>query len=181
MKIFKFIALLVVSLSITIVIYGNFMQNSIDYYQGKDPKMSIKDYFDGSIKAWGIVQDWRGNVVRQFDITMIGTWDGDIGTLREQFYYYDGQTQERIWTIKKLNNGDYEGTAPDIIGKAIGSQKGNAARWSYIMDLEVDQRMFRIKFDDWMWVMHEGVLINRSYLKKFGITVAELTIFMKKE
>ena len=181
MKIFKFIALLAAVLSIIIFIYGSFMKNSIGYYQGKDPKMNIKEYFNGPIKAWGIVQDWRGRVVRQFDIKMIGTWDGDIGTLSEQFFYYDGQTQERIWTIKKLDNGDYEGAASDIIGTAIGKEKGNAAQWVYIMDLEVDQRTFRIKFDDWMWCMNDGVLINRSYLKKFGMTLAELTIFMKKE
>jgi len=181
MKIFKFIVLSLVALSITIFIFINFMKNSIEYYEDKKPEMSIKNYFNGSIKAWGIVQDWRGRVVRQFDIKMIGTWDGDTGTLREQFYYYDGQTQERTWTIKKLDNGVYEGTASDIIDKALGKEKGNAAQWSYIMDLKVDQRVFRIKFDDWMWLMNDGVLINRSYLKKFGITVAELTIFMKKE
>ncbi|HAQ50270.1 MAG TPA: DUF3833 domain-containing protein, partial [Gammaproteobacteria bacterium] len=27
----------------------------------------------------------------------------------------------------------------------------------------------------------DGVLINRSYLKKFGITVGELTLFMQKQ
>lgn len=181
MKISKVIILLIAALSITIFIYRNFMKNSIEYYQDKDPKINIKEYFNGSIKAWGMVQDWRGRVVKQFDIKMIGSWDGDIGTLRENFYYYDGKTQERLWIIKKLDNGNYEGEASDVIGKAIGIEKGNAAQWSYIMDLEVDQKIFRIKFDDWMWLMNDGVLINRSYLKKFGITVAELTIFMKKE
>jgi hypothetical protein len=29
--------------------------------------------------------------------------------------------------------------------------------------------------------MNDGVLINRSYLKKFGITVTKLTIFMQKQ
>lgn len=181
MKIFKIIALSTTILSIIIFTYLNFMKNSIDYYENKKPQMSIKDYFNGSIKAWGIVQDWRGRVVRQFDVKMMGTWEGDIGTLKEQFFYYDGQTQERTWTIKKLDNGVYEGTALDILEKAFGKEKGNAAQWSYTMDLEVGKNVFRIKFDDWMWKMNDGVLINRSYLKKFGITVAELTIFMKKE
>jgi hypothetical protein len=181
MKMFTIIGLTILFLSLNISIYGVSMKNSINYYQDKSPKISIKDYFNGPIKAWGIVQDWRGRVVRQFDVKMLGTWDGDTGTLKEQFFYYDGQTQERIWTIKKLDNGTYEGTASDIIEKALGKEKGNAAHWSYTMDLEVDKKAFRIKFDDWMWGMNDGVLINRSYLKKFGITVAELTIFMKKE
>ncbi len=54
-------------------------------------------------------------------------------------------------------------------------------RWNYVMDLPVDDTTYRIRFDDWMWVMNDGVLINRSYLKKFGITVSELTIFMQKQ
>ena len=50
-----------------------------------------------------------------------------------------------------------------------------------VMDLPVDDKVYRIRFDDWMWQMNDGVLINRSYLKKFGFTVSELTIFMKKQ
>lgn len=181
MKTFKLIGLIILAVPLTIFIYSILVQNSVNYYQGTNPAMNIKEYFNGPLKAWGIIQDWRGRVIKQFDIKMIGTWDGDIGTLQEQFYYYDGKTQDRAWTIKKLGNGNYQGTASDVNGVATGKEMGSAAQWSYMMDLEVDKRVFRIKFDDWMWMMNDGVLINRSYLKKFGITVAELTIFMKKE
>lgn len=155
--------------------------NSLEYYKGTSPKADIKEYFNGPIKAWGIVQDWRGRVVSRFDVAMVGKWEGDTGTLTEKFDYYDGKKQERVWTIKKLADGSFEGTASDIIDKAIGNTKGSAARWSYIMDLPVDDTTYRITFDDWMWVMNDGVLINRSYLKKFGLTVSELTIFMQKQ
>lgn len=154
---------------------------SLDYYEGTAPKADIKEYFNGPIKAWGIVQDWRGRVTTRFDIEMVGKWEGDSGTLTEHFTYYDGKKQERIWTIKKLADGTYEGTASDIIDKATGQTNGSAARWSYVMDVPVDDTTYRIRFDDWMWVMNDGVLINRSYLKKFGITVSELTIFMQKQ
>ena len=155
--------------------------NKLAFYSGTGPKADIKEYFNGPIKAWGIVQDWRGRVVRRFDITMVGTWDGDTGTLTEKFDYYDGEQQERIWTIKKLKDGTYEGTASDIIDKATGNSSGSATRWNYVMDLPVDETTYRINFDDWMWIMNDGVLINRSYLKKFGFTVSELSIFMQKQ
>jgi hypothetical protein len=155
--------------------------NSLNYYEGTAPKADIKTYFNGPIKAWGIVQDWRGRVVNRFDIEMVGKWEGDTGTLTEHFTYFDGKKQERVWTIKKLPDGSYEGTAGDIIDKAIGNTTGNATRWNYVMDLPVDDTTYRIRFDDWMWLMNDGVMINRSYLKKFGITVSELTIFMQKQ
>ncbi|MFO1256916.1 MAG: DUF3833 domain-containing protein [Gammaproteobacteria bacterium] len=181
MKILKF-TVIIFALSILSIFLGSTVmgKRSIDFYKETVPKMDIKEYFDGPISAWGIVQDWRGRVVRRFDIQMIGKWEGDVGTLTEKFKYYDGEIQDRTWTIRKLGSGQYEGQAFDIIDKASGEEKGNAARWSYIMDLKVDDSTYRIHFDDWMWLMNDGVLINRSYLKKFGITVAELTIFMKK-
>lgn len=155
--------------------------NNLEYYKGTTPQADLREYFNGPVKAWGIVQNFSGRVTRRFDVQMVGKWDGDIGTLTEDFTYYDGEKQQRVWTIKKQADGSYEGTAPDIIDKATGQTGGSAVRWNYVMDVPVDDTTYRLRFDDWMWVMNDGVLINRSYLKKFGITVAELTIFMQKQ
>lgn len=176
MQIFKIMA----TIGVLIMLNGC-AGNNLDYYKGTTPQADIKEYFNGPVKAWGIVQDRKGRVTRRFDVQMVGKWDGDVGTLTENFDYYDGKKQRRVWTIKKLADGSYEGTASDIIDKATGKTEGSAVRWNYVMDLPVDDTTYRIRFDDWMWVMNDGVLINRSYLKKFGITVAELTIFMQKQ
>lgn len=154
---------------------------SLDYYNGTTPQADIKAYFNGPIKAWGIVQDWRGRVVTRFDVDMVGSWDGDKGILEEEFAYYDGKKQQRTWHITRLADGSYEGTAGDILGKATGATNGTAVNWHYQMDVPVGDTSYRLTFDDWMWQMNDGVLINRSYLKKFGITVAELTLFMQKQ
>lgn len=154
---------------------------TLDHYKGTEPPLELKEYFTGPIKAWGLVQDRKGHVARRFDVTMVGTWDGDTGTLEEHFEYYDGETQKRTWTIKKIADKQYEGTAGDIIGKADGKTQGNAMRWAYQMNLPVGDKTYKITFDDWMFLMNDGILINRSYLKKFGVTVAELTLFMQKQ
>ncbi len=163
------------------VMFTGCKNHSLEHYSETSPKMDIQKYFTGPIKAWGIVQDWKGRVSSQFDIEMVGTWEGDVGTLTEHFKFYDGKTQDRVWTIRKIADGKYEGTAHDILDKASGATNGNAARWTYVMDLPVGDSVYRIKFDDWMFLMNDGVLINRSYLRKFGLTVSELTIFMQKQ
>jgi len=150
-------------------------------YIDAKPKFDLKAYFTGPIKAWGIVQDRSGNVVSRFDITMKGTWEGNRGTLVEDFVYYDGTKQQRIWKILDRGDGTYQGLADGIIGKAEGISFGNAGQWTYVMDLPVGESTYRLRFDDWMWVMNDGVLMNRSYMKKFGFTVAEITIFMQKQ
>jgi hypothetical protein len=154
---------------------------SLKKYETSKPELSLEEYFDGNIKAWGFVQDRKGDVVRRFDVDMVGKWEDNVGTLEESFRYYDGETQGRVWTIKKLADDRYEGSASDIIGTAKGNVKGSAVRWAYQMDLPVGDDVYRVVFDDWMFLMNDDVLINRSYIKKFGFTVAELTLFMQKQ
>lgn len=152
----------------------------LEYYDSQTPSFDVREYFNGPIRAWGLIQDRKGKVVTRFEVNMLGRWNGNTGVLEESFEYYDGRKQERVWTIQKLDAYRYRGKADDIVGEATGEQRGNAVRWSYVMDIEVEGKTYRIHFDDWMWLMRDDVLINRSYLKKFGFTVAELTLFMQK-
>ena len=124
--------------------------------------------------------DWRGRVTAKFDADMFGTWKNGVGTLEEQFEFYDGKQQNRVWTLRKTGQNTFSGEAPDVIGAARGRYSGSALNMNYVLDLPVGDSIYQLTFDDWMWKMNDGVLINRAYMKKFGITVAELTVFMKK-
>lgn len=177
MKHLKILALI----GVITMISGCSAGGKLSAYKEMEPSLELENYFSGPVKAWGIVQDRSGKITRRFSVDMVGKWQGDIGTLTEDFEYYDGKTQQRIWTIAKTTDGEYEGTADDIIGKAQGQVNGNAVRWAYQMNLDVGKNTYKITFDDWMFLMKDGVLINRSYLKKFGIKVAELTLFMQKQ
>ncbi len=53
---------------------------TLDYYKGGHPPLDLKEYFTGTIKAWGLVQDRKGHVTRRFDVTMVGTWEGDTAS-----------------------------------------------------------------------------------------------------
>lgn len=178
MRMFSMKWLAVILLAVTL---GGCMP-AVERYADTGPAFAPEAYFNGPIKAWGMVQDRTGHVRERFDITMVGKWNGDTGTLEEDFTYYsDGRKQQRVWTIRKLPDGSYEGSASDVKQNAVGTSSGSAMRWKYVMELPVGGKVYDVVFDDWMFQMNDGVLINRSYLKKFGITVAELTIFMQKQ
>lgn len=153
----------------------------VSRYFGKEPVFNPQDYFNGPLKAWGLVQDRAGRVRRRFDLDLHGSWVGDTCTLTERFHYYDGEVLDRVWTIICKPDGAYEGRAPDVIGTAPGRMAGFAANWNYMLELAADGKKHRISFDDWMFQMNDGVLINRVRLKKFGFKVGELTIFMQKQ
>jgi hypothetical protein len=73
------------------------------------------------------------------------------------------------------------GRAGDIAGPAEGVAYGNAFNFNYEMDLPVDDTEYRVVFDDWFWAFDDTTMMNRSYIKKFGIVMAEVTIFMQKQ
>ncbi len=159
----------------------NGCSHSLLHYNHTTPELDFQEFFDGDIKGWGFVQDWRGRVVSRFDVTMRGTWDGNEGTLDEHFAYYNNKIHDREWRIVKQSDGTYIGYADDVVGPAKGEFLGIAGNWNYLIDIEINGKMRRLRFKDWMWQMNDDVVINRAYIKKFGFKVAELTLFMQKE
>jgi hypothetical protein len=57
---------------------------------------------------------------------------------------------------------------------------GNALHWTYTLRLPVDGTVYEVQFDDWMWLMDERTLINRSVMRKFGFDLGEVTLFFRK-
>ena len=152
----------------------------IEDFEGKQPKFVLEQYFSGKTRAWGIVKDRFGNIRRQFTVDMTGTWDGQVLTLDESFNYDDGETDNRVWKIRKIGAHDYEGEAEDVVGKAVGKAYGSALNWSYILALKISGRTWNVTFDDWMFLQPNGVLFNSAEMSKFGITIGEITLFFKK-
>ena len=83
--------------------------------------------------------------------------------------------------LRRQADGGYTGRAGDILATADGAAYGNAFQWRYQMDLPVGDGSYRVNFDDWFWSVTEDTLVNRSYIRKFGITFAEVTIFMQRQ
>lgn len=151
-------------------------------YLDAGPDLSLFGFFEGDVRGWGIVQDRDGNLLQRFEVDIVGSVSGNQLTLDETFRYSFGDgPKTRVWTITQQAPGIYDGAAGDIEGPAKGQTYGNAFYWTYKMDIPVDSGTYRVKFQDWMWAFDGQTVMNRSYIKKFGITWAEVTLFMQKQ
>jgi hypothetical protein len=162
-----------------IVLSGCTIMEPTDFSNTK-PVLQIEKYFVGQTRAWGIFEDRFGNLRRQFVVDIQGNWDGENLVLDEKFRYSDGETDRRIWSIKKVDEHRYEGTAGDVIGVAVGKAHGNALNWRYDMDMKVGEGTLRVHFNDWMYLQPSGVLVNRARVSKFGIEIGEVSLFFQK-
>lgn len=152
-----------------------------EQFANQQPKLALEEYFQGHTRAYGIVEDRFGNVRRQFTVDIKGDWNGRTLTLTEDFVWNDGEIEQRIWTLTPQGDGRWQGTTPDAIGPATGILSGNAYNMVYDFNLKMDGRRLKVRFDDWMFLMPDGVLLNRATMSKFGIHLATVTIAFKKD
>jgi Protein of unknown function (DUF3833) len=148
----------------------------INDYRQERPPLDLRSYFNGTLDAWGMFTDRSGRIIKRFTVVMRCTWTGDDGILDEAFTYADGTQQQRIWRLRHLGDGRYEGRADDVIGVARGESRGNALRWAYTLALPVDGQVVHVTFDDWMVLMDERVMLNRAVMSKWGVTLGEVTL-----
>ena len=149
-------------------------------YAAERPLLELDRYFTGRITAHGVFTDRNGKVARRFTVVMDCSWSGDTGTLDEDFTYSDGKKERRVWTVKKLGDGRYTGTAADVLGQAEGRAAGNALQWRYTLKLPVDGSVYEVQFDDWMYLVDEKVMLNKATMSKFGIRLGEVTLAFRK-
>ena len=144
------------------------------------PQFILEEYFIGKTQASGIFEDRFGNIRRQFQVDITGTWNGRNLVLDEQFVYNDGERDQRIWTIEKIDAHTYKGRADDVIGSAQGKAYGNALNWRYDMNLKIGTSTIQVHFNDWMFLQSSGVLLNRAKVSKFGIELGTVTLAFVK-
>ena len=153
----------------------------VEHYRAERPTLDLRTYLNGTIDAWGIFQDRSGEVKRRFHVVIEARWQGEVGTLDEQFSWSDGSRSRRVWTLTRQPDGRYVGRADDVVGEAIGEVAGNALRWRYVLELPVDGRTWQVDLDDWMFLLDDKVMLNRSYMSKWGIALGEISLtFVKR-
>ena len=177
-KLFKPI-LLIISLFLITNCSNNTMKP--EDFINKKPRLIIEEYLSGNVKAWGVLQNRSGKVIRQFSADLDGKWNGNQLILDEKFNWDDGEIQDREWTITKIDENNYEGTAGDDVGKAKGYSYGSAFKFEYVLLVPVKGKEMKITFDDWIFKQDDRVAINRATMTKFGIIVAELTVVFVKD
>lgn len=149
-------------------------------YAAERPVLELERYFNGTVDGWGIFTDRSGRVVKRFTVVLACSWRDGEGVLDEDFTYSDGSKQRRVWRLTRLGQGRYEGRADDVVGTALGEQRGNTLRWGYTLALPVDGRVWHVQMDDWMVLMDEQTMLNKATMSKFGVQLGEVTLSFRK-
>ncbi len=155
----------------------------VSTYAQEKPALKLEQYFNGKLLGHGVFMSRGGEVKRRFVVAITGTVTdaGSTIVLDEQFTWSDGVKDARVWTLKKQPNGQWHGTAGDVVGYATGNVAGNALNWRYVLALPVDGKTYNVDFDDWMYLVDDKVMINKAVMSKFGFRLGEVLISFTKQ
>lgn len=145
----------------------------------------MEQFFDGSTVGDGLVFDRSGKLIREFQVSIQGEWDGkDTLTLNESFVYKDGEKSKKKWVVKVSDGQNgvraYSGKMEDIVGFASGQALGKALHMQYDMRVQSKGSEWVIDFDDWMWKVDDTLVMNKIVMRKFGLKVGEILITFRK-
>jgi hypothetical protein len=148
-------------------------------YANDGPALNLRERLNGPILCEGVIYGPTGRVTSRFVADFHATWEGNVGTMTEEFRYDSGATQSRVWTLTLGNDGSIKAEAPDVVGAGTGMQSGSAVQMNYKIRLPEDSGGHVLDTIDWMYLVDNGTIMNRSQFRKFGIKVAELVATMR--
>ena len=80
---------------ILILLLSNCSEMKPEDYKNTKPIIKIEEFFQGNVKAWGMIQGRSGEVKRQFVADMKGEFDGQNLILDETFIWNDGEKTKK--------------------------------------------------------------------------------------
>lgn len=175
-------ALTIIVFLTTFILHGC-TSAQLSSYSDNTPKLIPQDFFNGTLKAHGIVKNRSGKVIRYFNADITAHWKNGVGTLDEKFIFNDGEIQYRTWTLtpKATSTSAFTATAGDVVGIGEGDFSGNALRLNYTLSVKYNDSTINLRVDDWMWLTDSKTLLNESTLTKYGFKVGSVQLVITKK
>ena len=157
-----------------------FASQNLQDFAGKSPVFDPKRELDGPMLCEGVIYGPMGRVAARFVARMEGRWSGDKGVLTEHFTYDTGVEQDREWRLTIGRDGSLRTEADDLVGAGSGQTAGPVLRLLYRLRLPATAGGHVVDVTDWLYLMDNGTIMNRSRFTKWGIPVGELVATMRR-
>jgi hypothetical protein len=151
-------------------------QVRVEDYAANQPQFLPREFFQGHLTAHGVVKDRSGRVARYFNADIEARWEEGVGQLIEDFTFDDGEQQRRIWTLSPAGESRYAATAGDVVGTGDLTFSGNTMFLDYVLRVAYGDGTVDLRVDDRMYLVSPDILINESFMSKFGLQVGSISL-----
>lgn len=160
--------------------YLDFSGQTPEDYADAPADFDLRTHLNGPLICEGVIFGPTGRVSSRFVADLHATWDGNRCRMTERFQYSTGESQDREWRLTLGPEGHIRAEADDLVGAGEGRQSGSGVRLTYRIRLPESSGGHVLDAIDWMYLVDNGTIINRSQFRKFGIKVAELVATIRR-
>lgn len=141
------------------------------------PRLVLHEWFAGRTHAvGGFVNRFTGEE-RRLAVDLTGRWDGRRLTLFEDFFYADGERDQKTWVFEKTGPETYRGTREDVVAPAeVTSPAPDTVVFGYTADLKLPSGVTRLGFQDKLVLRPDGTVLNTATVSRFFIPVGDVTL-----
>ncbi|MEO0545081.1 MAG: DUF3833 family protein [Pseudomonadota bacterium] len=142
--------------------------------------LRLEEFFLGHTTATGSFKTITG-FERKFRLELVGKFDGKTLTLREDFFYDDGETDRKTWRFEVTGDNTYEGIREDVLAPTTVTIDSNQGFFNYRVDLEPGEKRNIVRFYDVLTLSDDGkTLINTAKVFKGPLQVATVRVDFKR-
>lgn len=144
-----------------------------------EPRFTPEQWFQGRTVGWGEFRRAIGGRPSRFDMTIDGRWDGRELTMVETFISPDGRWT-RVWTIRPLGDGRYEGRLTTGKGLAAIRAEGDTVFMDYLAQAPLTERPFNARFRQVLRLRPDGTVLNVADVRWRGAPLGRTTVVFSK-
>jgi hypothetical protein len=145
------------------------------------PQITLEGFFTGRTVGTGAFTSRIAGVNRELTVATRGRWDGRTLTLREDFFFKDGEKDVKTWRFTKVAPGVYEGTREDVVGKADVRQVGNTIQLRYTADVRArDGSVTRLDFADTIAPLDGRRVLNEAVVSRLGVPIGRVSLVFRR-
>jgi hypothetical protein len=146
------------------------------------PRLVLHEWFRGPTHAIGRFRNNLTGEERKLAVDLRGRWNGRTLALFEDFFYADGERDQKTWFFERVGEGRYIGTREDVIAPAdVTTPQPDTVRFAYTADLKLPSGSTRrLSFDDTLTLRSDGTVFNKAYVAWGFLPVGDVELVFFK-
>jgi hypothetical protein len=170
----EFTPMRVFCLALLFAIAGCSKPLPMQHFAGTTPEFDPIAFWSGHHRSWGVVENRAGGPTDTIATDCIGTPDSGGLHMVQTLTLGDGTVQHRDWHLRR-NGAGYVATANDMVGEAHGQAAGRVFHWRFVIATRPGNPLFNVTFDQWMYLLDDGSMMNRTTVRKLDVILAEVS------
>ena len=144
-------------------------------------RLVLHEWFRGPTHAVGRFRNNLTGDERKLAVDLMGRWNGRVLSLFEDFFYADGERDQKTWFFERVGEGRYIGKRDDVVAPTdVTTPQPDTVRFGYTADLKLASGVQRLDFDDTLTLRADGTVFNKAYVSRFFIPLGDVELVFRK-